>query len=481
MRRRLLVALVYGGGALAAAALWGLLLFHSIYEDPRQEQVTVCLFLLAAIALGTWYGPERRITEEQDLAWLGAMLEWGLVLLHLPLLPWALLQGPLPIGLTAAIAPLLAWAAARFLSGLLPRRLRYRPVHALMLVAAGALAMQGYLVRADNPPYCRDLPEGRAGRSLFSFDDCLTRENPEGLCRIPGAEIAQLAVTPDGRHLVGTAVHEQESGLFRVDIGAPEHLEFITLGGLKPRSLVPRDNGRVFLVITEGPHNRLFWIEADPFRVLQAAALTASGEELQTGPVLDLHPERLLLMPPGDARVVEIDLPTWKTISREAPAVGAGIGAPGDAATDPALKRLFLIRPLHPYLQVLTLPELMPEQDLPLGFGASRLTIDRLHNRLYATRYLWGDAVVLDTDQLVDRGTLPMGFSVSRLALSPDRLTLAGLGFATGEVMLTSLSSGRPVRRWGVGRFASGLTWSETTGNVYAASRCGVYELEPRQ
>ena len=48
---------------------------------------------------------------------------------------------------------------------------------------------------------------------------------------------------------------------------------------------MPRDNGRVLLVITEGPHNRLFWIEADPFRVLQAAALTVSGEEIQIGPV----------------------------------------------------------------------------------------------------------------------------------------------------------------------------------------------------
>lgn len=479
MQQRLLAALIYGGGALVAAAFWATLLPHSIYTDPRTQPVTVGLFLLVAAALGCWIRPERRVTENQDLAWLGTMLEWGLVLYHLPLLPWALLQGPLLIGLVAVLLSSLGWASARFLSHLLPRRLSFRAVHALLLLLAGAVAMQGYLARVEYPPYCDDLPQGGGGRALIRFDDCIGQTHPEGLCRIPGAEIANLEVPAGGRFLVGTAIGEEQSGLFRVSLADPTQIDFISLGGLKPRALLPRDGGRVFLVVTEGVYNRMFWVEAEPFRVLQATALTVSGEEILPGPALAVDVDTLLLPAREGERALEVNTATWNVTPRQEPGL-TGLGTLGDATLDPARRRVFLTWPLFPYLRVLALPGLTLEQQLPVGFGARALAIDLHADRLYVGRYLWGDAVVLDTDPFRDRGTVPLGFSVSRLALSPERRLLAGLGFATGRVDVTDLATGRHLRSWKVGRFASGLSWSADTGMFYAGSRCGVYELDPR-
>ncbi len=115
------------------------------------------------------------------------------------------------------------------------------------------------------------------------------------------------------------------------------------------------------------------------------------------------------------------------------------------------------------------------------GMVSTGIAVDSRRCEVFAARMLASKIDVFDCDTLEFKRSIPAGFGVNDLVLSPDGKMIYAVRYFAGKFVMIDRASGKKPAEHHIGGATRALLYSPEDNRIFAASKCGVFEITLRK
>ncbi len=113
------------------------------------------------------------------------------------------------------------------------------------------------------------------------------------------------------------------------------------------------------------------------------------------------------------------------------------------------------------------------------GMVSTGIAVDPKSREVFVARMLASKIDVFDGDTLALKRSIPAGFGVNDVALSADGTKIHAVRYFAGKFETIDRASGEKLAEHHIGGATRALLYSPENNRIFAASKCGVFEISP--